>query len=220
MSDFRKLLLAMMAVVLMAGSSPVSAATLTFYSHGTAANTPSSAWSSSAGPLLEITPNAAWYNLPGPPKWISPWNSGAQVSGYFSPPNGTMVAFTLDFLVPTNFVVSSATLNVVADDTTDAVLNGNQIFPHGAGQATHCVVTPPGCVESTVWSGAVNTAWFVPGANEMVFSPKQIYGYSYGMSASLEVVGDYREAVPEPTTIFLFVAGLSLFVIGKVAAKS
>lgn len=101
--------------------SSASAATLTFYSHGSAANTANSAWSSSVGPLLEITGNSAWHNLPlpGPPKWISPWNSGAQVPGYFSPSNGTMIPFTLDFVVPTNFVVSSAVLSVLADDTTD-----------------------------------------------------------------------------------------------------
>lgn len=201
--------------------SPASAATLTFYSHGSAANTPISSWSSSVGPLLEITPNSAWHNLPlsGPPKWISPWNSGAQVPGYFSPSNGTMLPFTLDFVIPTNFVVSSAALSVLADDTTDGFLNGNQIFAHGSGQALHCVVTPPGCVAATVWSGSVNTSWFSAGANEITFNPKQIYGYSYGMQMSLEVVGDYREQVPEPSTLALMTIGAFLVGLSWIKKK-
>lgn len=192
----------------------VSGAVLTFQSHPSSTNTATDMVFSDVGPVIPIPPNPAWYT-PAGTTWVSPWQSGdPSAPGFYSPVNGTTVIFSHMFEIPLNFLVMSATLQVLADDTTSGWLNGNILFPPGSGSAPHCVANPPGCVLSTLWTGNVTTNLFHSGMNTLQLPTEQLNGQSFGANWVLEVNGEYRQPeVPEPGTVYLFAGGV-LFLFG------
>ena len=199
--------LAILLFVFAVGTLP-AATVLTFQSHPTSLNTATSQVMTSAGPAIGLVPNPAWYT-PGGTVWVSPWPSGdPSLPGFFSPANGTTVTFTHDFYLPSHFVVTAATLTVLADDTTTGMLNGNPLFPAGTVQLTNCTNTP-GCIQATQWIGNVTPLLFHSGWNQLSFTAEQKFGQSFGALWDLDVTGNH---VPEPGTAVLL--GSALFLIG------
>jgi hypothetical protein len=197
-----------------AGATPVT--TLTFQSHSSATNTADdSIWVDKGdGSVLAIPANSAWYSMPGVP-WISHWQSGAHNAEYFQVPNGTVQEFTQTFTLPAGFMVTSATLKLLADDTASATLNGQlAVSPTDTNPAEHCVLGTPGCVSSTMFSGSLNPAWFQSGTNVLKITSFQLFGDSNGIASELQVTGSQ---VPEPATYGT--ATLGLFLVGLIARR-
>src|SRR5262249_34850485 len=81
-----------------------------------------------ASPTHDIDPSIAWAGPLAGSSWVSyASTSNPSDPGFVEVPNGTAVIFTATFTLTKP--VASATLNVLADDTTNVVVNGTEIFP-------------------------------------------------------------------------------------------
>lgn len=199
----KRISLAILLSVFAVGLAP-AATVLTFQSHPSSLNTATSQVGSSAGPVIGLVPNPAWYT-PGGTVWVSPWSSGdPSLPGFFSPANGTTVTFTHDFKLPDHFVVTGATLTVLADDTATGFINSAQLFPAGTVQLPHCTNTP-GCIQATQWIGNVSPLLFQSGWNQLSFVVEQKYNESFAGNWKIEVTGNH---VPEPATYATMAVGL------------
>jgi hypothetical protein len=143
--------------------------------------------------------NSAWSNLTGA-DWISVANTGNPSSfGFVTEPNGFNATFTDTFTVPAG--VTTATLYVLADDTTSVYLNGTLVAA-AAGAAgepyTTCSKVPIGCLTST--EGVFDLTGLTA-SDTLEFDPTQMNGSSYGLD--FVVV-----ATPEPGTLALLASGL------------
>jgi PEP-CTERM motif len=95
----------------------------------------------------------------------------------------------------------------IADDTTNVVVNGTEIFPANfIGPYPVCAATAIGCLSST--EGTFTTSQLGPylkdGVNNIQFTVYQENGASFG----LDYAGVINATVPEPTTLSLFAVGL------------
>jgi len=149
-----------------------------------------------------ITSNPLWAApLPGS-NWISYANTGnPSTPGFTVVPNGTSVTFTQTFDLPGT--ITSATLSVLADDTTSVVVNGTTIFAANLGGSyPTCSSVAIGCLVTT--EGTFNIApYLVDGVNTISFDVYQEAGSSYGL--------DYAGTItttPEPGVLMLLSSGL------------
>jgi hypothetical protein len=149
-----------------------------------------------------ITSNPAWAApLPGS-NWISNANTGnPSTPGFTVVPNGTSVTFTQTFDL--SGTITSATLSVLADDTTSVVVNGTTIFAANLGGSyPTCSSVTIGCLVTT--EGTFNIApYLVDGVNTISFDVYQEAGSSYGL--------DYAGTItttPEPGVLMLLSSGL------------
>jgi len=157
-----------------------------------------------------LNPNPLWAAaLPGS-DWISYGPTGSNTDpGYFSPPNGTVVTFTTLFTV--TGPITTASLLVLADDTTSVVLNGHTLIAANLTPGTACANAPVGCLTSTeeVFNFAELAPYLVDGANELSFAVVQVGGSSFG----LDFAGSVDPApTPEPSTVAFLGAGLAALV--------
>ncbi len=220
MSDFRKLLLAMAAVVLMVGllSSPASAAMIECHTGDGC-----SYWGGDVQtPITDIdsppwAPNGT--TAPGA-VWVNRVDSGFQGGG---PALGFLTTYTL-----TVADVVSFRIRALADDgshirvSVDGGAFVTLVNSSGAPQGTNCSSLQPSCTSSMVWDSGVI---LVNGGNGGDVLVENITSQDYPnspMAIQMSFWGNTsdQEQVPEPSTVFLLIAGLSLFVVGKVAAKS
>jgi hypothetical protein len=168
-----------------------------------------------AGATQNIVGNSAWAApLPGS-SWISFTTTGdTSNSDFYTVPNGTAVTFAESFML--NGPITSAFLDVLADDTTSVVLNGTTLYSANlTGNYPTCSSIAIGCLTST--EGVFNTAQLLPylnanGMNTIDFTVFQKAGSSFGLDYS----GCITTATPEPGTLFLLGAGL----IGLALLKS
>jgi hypothetical protein len=165
-----------------------------------------------AGPTQNIAPNPAWAPaLPGS-NWISYAITGdPSAPGYYVvAPDGTSVTFTQIFNL--SGPITGGTLSVMADDTTNVVLNGTTIFSAALGGSyPTCSTVPVGCLTSTAatidltpYIGLLNQ-----GSNTLAFTVYQENASSFGL--------DYAGTIstPEPGMFALLafaLGGLLLFV--------
>ncbi len=157
-----------------------------------------------AGATVNIDSNPAWAAPLAGSNWISFTNTGnPSDASFYVVPNGTYVVFAESFTL--SGAITSAFLDVLADDTTSVVLNGHQIYgAELAGPYPTCSISTIGCLNST--EGTFNSAQLLPylkdGVNTIDFTVYQEAGSSYGL--------DYAGAVstPEPGTLLLLVAGV------------
>ena len=169
---------------------------------------------SSAGTTTNDTANPT-QNIDTHPSWAGPLAGSSWVSyaftgnpsdpGFVEVPNGTAVIFTATFTLTE--AVTSALLNVLADDTTNVVVNGTQIFPANlTGPYPLCSTTAIGCLTST--EGTFTTSQLAPylkdGVNNIQFTVYQEGGASYG----LDYAGVIKTSVPEAGTMLLLGTGL------------
>src|SRR5271163_4603588 len=158
-----------------------------------------------AGATQNIIGNAAWAApLPGS-SWISFTTTGdTSNSDFYTVPNGTTVTFAESFTL--NGPITSAFLDVFADDTTSVVINGTTLYSANlTGNYPTCSSVAVGCLTST--EGIFNTAQLLPylnanGVNTIDFTVYQEAGSSFG----LDYAGSITTA-PEPGTLVLLGAG-------------
>jgi hypothetical protein len=160
-----------------------------------------------AGATQNIIGNAAWAApLPGS-SWVSFTTTGdTSNSNFYTVPNGTAVTFAESFYL--NGPITSAFLDVLADDTTSVVLNGTSLYSAALGGSyPTCSSSPIGCLTST--EGTFNTAQLLPylnanGMNTIDFTVYQEAGSSFGV----DYAGSITTATPEPGSLLLLGAGL------------
>jgi PEP-CTERM motif len=181
-----------LAMTAKADSTPVSSS---------AANTTNDSGSATQN----IVGNSAWAAPIAGSSWISYGDTGdTSDPGFFAPVNGTAVTFSQTFTL--NGPVTSAWLDVLADDTTSVWINGVEIASADLGGSyPTCASLPIGCLTGT--EGIFNTSQLAPylqdGTNTISFVVYQEGGSSYGV--------DYAGGVttaPEPASLLMLGSGL------------
>jgi hypothetical protein len=173
-----------------------------FSSVGTTTNSTSS-------PTQNIDMHPAWAGPLAGSNWVSfaPTGNPAD-SNFVTVPNGTAVVFTATFTL--NGTVTSAFLNVLADDTASITVNGTQIFSANlTGPYPLCSATAIGCLTST--EGKFTTSQLAPdlknGVNTIQFTVYQEGGASFGLDYAGAITTG-TSTVPEPGTMLLLGTGL------------
>jgi PEP-CTERM motif-containing protein len=175
-----------------------------------------------AGATQAIVGNAAWAAPLAGSSWISFTTTGdTSNSNFYAVPNGTAVTFEQQFTL--NGVITSAFLDVMADDTTSVVINGNTLYaPHLNGSYPTCSSIEIGCLTST--EGVFNTAQLLPylnsnGVNTLDFTVYQKAGSSFGLdyAGAITTTNDRKVNTPEPGTMLML--GVGLNVLGLAATK-
>jgi hypothetical protein len=150
-----------------------------------------------------ITSNPAWAApIPGS-NWVSFANTGnPSNAGFTVLPNGTNVTFSQTFDL--SGTITSATLYVLADDTTTVVVNGTTIFAGALGGSyPTCSSVTVGCLVTT--EGIFNIApYLVDGVNTISFDVYQEAGSSYGLDYAAKIM-----TAPEPGVLLLLSSGLA-----------
>jgi hypothetical protein len=162
---------------------------------------------------MNISPHPAWLSAMPGSNWVSNGDTGdPRDPSYVVYPNGTVVRFSQQFFLdgPAN----SATLSVLADDTTSVVLNGHMVAAQTTVPGLECASQPIGCKPNT--RGDYGSATLMPflqaGNNTIQFDVLQhdlvSFGLDYSGSITTAPVGI---PMPEPGTMWL-VAGAGAFV--------
>ena len=165
---------------------------------------------STASPTQDIDTHPLWAGPLAGSSWVSFAPTGNPADADFvTVPNGTAVTFTATFTLTRT--VTSATLNVLADDTGSVVVNGTQIFSANlAGHFPVCSAIAIGCLTTT--EGRFSTSQLAPylkdGVNTIQFTVYQEGGASYGLDYEGLITTGTTSTVPEPGTMLLFGTGL------------
>lgn len=153
-------------------------------------------------------PNPAWAPAFPGSDWISYGPTGARSDpGYFSPPNGTVVTFTTEFIL--NGPIVGGFLEVMADDTASVILNGHALAAPDLAKGPVCAKGPIGCLSSTegYFSYAALAPYLVDGTNTLSFGVVQVNGSSFGLDFK-GVIRTEADPAPEPSTLAILAAGL------------
>lgn len=160
-----------------------------------------------AGATQNIVPNTAWYGPLAGSSWVSFANTGTtSATGFYTVPNGEAVTFSQNFNV--SGTVTAAFLNVLADDTTSVVLNGNTIYSAVLGGSyPTCSSAAIGCLQDTEGSFSLASfgSFLKQGTNTLSFTTYQENSSSYG----LDYVGSVTTAAPEPASLGFVGLGLA-----------
>jgi hypothetical protein len=177
-----------------------------------------------AGATQAIVGNAAWAAPLAGSSWISFTTTGdTSNSNFYTVPNGTAVTFEQTFTL--NGIITSAFLDVLADDTTSVVINGTSLYaPNLTGSYPTCSSIEIGCLTST--EGVFHTAQLLPylisnGVNTLDFTVYQKAGSSFGLDYAGAITTatdtDRKVNTPEPGTMLML--GMGLCVLGLAATK-
>ena len=150
----------------------------------------------------------ATYNISSGSAWApaaggnSSWVSYDPNSG----PTGGNVDLNGTYTYTTTFTAVGGTyggmLTVMADDTTDVVLNGTQLIPAGAiGSDAHCSDNVPTCQVAFTFN--LSNLNLLAGVNTLTFNVQQTGLVYQGLDFSGTLT-----AAPEPSTLMLLGTGL------------
>ena len=158
-------------------TAPASSATYTL--------SPASVW---AGPLANST-------------WVG--ESATAGPGGTNPPYG-YYEFTSTFSAAAG--IYGGSLDVLADDTTEVLLNGNLLIPFGAlGGDAHCADSAPTClVDDSVALSGVNLL----ASNTLTFIVEQAGSEAPGLDPSGVDFDATLTSTPEPSSLILLGTGL------------
>jgi hypothetical protein len=109
--------------------------------------------------------------------------------------------FTTTFTLGSNFATYGGSILVMADDTTDVLLNGILIQSIGGGGNTTCQDLQPNCTMPLLV--ALPSGDFVSGTNTLTFDVHQIMLQAEGVD-----FGGSITSTPEPSTLLLLGTGL------------
>lgn len=183
----------------------------------------SNAWTSnnSGDPTMDVRQNPEWARaLPGS-EWISYGQTGySREPGYFSPPDGTLVTFTIEFTL--SGLIDGGSLTVLADDSTSVILNGHTLISPDTIPGRRCSSKAVGCLDSTAGRFTFRELepYLVDGVNTLSFGVVQVGGSSFGLdfAGKIETNGDPPET-PEPGT-FQAMGGALLALAGWRGARN
>jgi PEP-CTERM motif len=160
---------------------------------------------------FNISPDGVWSNpVSTPGGTASNWVSfdpntdvnGTHGSGVPNPnvPNGTYT-YTSTFTLAAGAYMLN--LQVMADDTTDVLLDGTELVFPGSGQAAHCVDAPgPTCTMD--YTG--NFLFISTGGTQtFTFDVQQLFGNAEGLDFAAEFT---PTTTPEPSSLMLLGTGL------------
>ena len=162
---------------------------------------------STANPTVDLTTlgsvNPSWFNISGA-DWISIANTGNPASPTFVvEPNGTAVTFTDTFSLLS--LPTTATLSVLADDTTSVVVDGITVWNATSGPFPTCSTPIIGCLSTS--EGIFNVVSDLhTGSNTIAFQTIQGNLSSYGVDFALTYVTP--TATPEPGALLMLGSGL------------
>ena len=162
---------------------------------------------STANPTVDLTTlgsvNPSWFNISGA-DWISIANTGNPGSPTFVvEPNGTAVTFTDTFSLLS--LPTTATLSVLADDTTSVVVDGITVWNATSGPFPTCSTPIIGCLSTS--EGIFNVVSDLhTGSNTIAFQTIQGNLSSYGLDFAL--VTATATATPEPGALLMLGSGL------------
>jgi hypothetical protein len=215
-----------LALLVIASSFVLTAKADTFVSSDQAVTTNDSGYAT-----VNIAPNPAWAPAIGTSSWVS-YAVGGNLSAttgdpsdpnFIVVPDGTVVTFSETFNL--DGTATGGTLNVLADDTTSVLLNGNQIFAAALGGSYPTCSFPVaiGCLSSTEGSIDLSDPTILSyfnngGSNTLSFQVYQENAVSFGLDYSGTITTRTPENIPstpEPGTF----AMLGLGLVGLFAAS-
>ena len=163
----------------------------------------------SSSSTYALNPNGVWASALGNSTWVGIASSSGpgSGSGFVNPAYG-YYEFQTTFDVTAG--TYQGTLNVLADDTVEVLLNGNILVPFGVlGKDSTCSQNPTGCLTATETS-LLFTDLSLNAANTLDFIVEQA-GTVSGSSGSDPSGVDFNAslaATPEPGSFFLLGTGL------------
>ena len=128
---------------------------------------------------LTVTNTAVWALPVGNSSWVSYAQTGPQSSPFVTAPNGNYF-FTSTFDIGLNTPIdTTGWLDVQADDTVVAFLNGVQLNTPTGGSYPHCSDGYPTCTSATMIN--LPSLDFVSGVNTLTFQVTQAAGADFGV---------------------------------------